>query len=160
MRGIRFRGKAKMSKEELNEIGVPHINGWVFGNYSDSHILGKVIESNSEYITHEWWCEVDSATVGQFIGKKDKSGQEIYERDILRFDDTGEEGYEYKEGYDFTNVAAVTWCNGRFELNKFGDTNSSVVDDMNSCHEDFMLIFEASEVIGNIHDNPELLEGE
>lgn len=86
-------------------------------------------------------------------------GKRIFEGDILEFADVGETGYEYKEGFDFTNRAAVAWGNGRWMLERFLDTNSGVVDDMTSnYHEEFTLVFQSSKVIGNIHDNPELLQ--
>ena len=107
------------------------------------------------------WHEVIPETVGQYTGLNDKNGKRIFEGDILSFPDTGEDGFEYKEGYDFTNVAAVCWNNGRWELESYGNHYSGVMDDMElSCHYDFISIFCIGEVIGNIHDNPELLEVE
>jgi uncharacterized phage protein (TIGR01671 family) len=102
--------------------------------------------------------QVTSKTVGQYTGLKDKNGREIYEGDIVEFEDIGEDGYEYKEAYDFINRAVVVWGKGRFVLDCFGNDNSGVIDDMNNRPEDFYNMFEHyAEVIGNIHDNPELL---
>ena len=102
---------------------------------------------------------VEPETVGQFTGFTDKNNKRIFEGDILEFDDVGEEGYEYKEGFDYKNRAAVVFSKGRFELGNFMSTNSAVADDMVCfCHEDFVSVFEENEVIGNIYDNPELLE--
>jgi uncharacterized phage protein (TIGR01671 family) len=94
----------------------------------------------------------------QFTGLNDKNGKDIYEGDILKFPDTGEEGYEYKEGFDFANIASVVFENGRFELTNFISDNSGVLDEMNDCHEDFISVFSSAEIIGNIYENPELLE--
>ena len=101
--------------------------------------------------------KVDPETVGQYTGMEDKNGKRIFEGDILAFPDTGEDGYEYKEGYNFTNIATVCWNDGRWELEDYGDYNSGVMDDMAVSHCEFVGIFPCSEVIGNIHDNPELI---
>lgn len=103
--------------------------------------------------------KVDPETLCKYIGKDDKNGNKIFKNDRIQFEDVGEEGYEYKEGYDFINTATVVWNNLRFELSDFGDSNSAVLDDMNNCHEDFSRIFETCEVIGNIFDNLDLMEG-
>lgn len=103
--------------------------------------------------------EYDEYEIMQYTGQKDKNGVEIYEGDILEFEDTGEEGYEYLEGYDFTNRAAVCYENGRFELENFVGGDGYVLESMShECHEDFMIILNNSKIIGNRYENPELLE--
>ena len=146
MREIKFKAWNKEEKFMFDVFGfdVNVVRGWL---RTDKEKIKNAIPP------HRRDC-----VLMQYTGLKDKNGREIYEGDILRFDDTGEEGYEYKEGIDFVNVATVVWKSGRFELDKFGNTNSAVVEEMNGCHEDFFLNFERSEVIGNIHEHPSLLE--
>lgn len=79
--------------------------------------------------------EVDPATVGQCTGLKDKDGVNIYEEDIIRH---GEE------------VFKILFGDGCFWR--------SNEDDTMELHT--ILGMGEFEVIGNIHDNPELLKGE
>ena len=102
------------------------------------------IENNSFIVYRE--------TVSQYTGLKDSTGKRIFEGDILEFEDLGEEGYEYKEGFDFINTASVVFNNGRFELENFWSGNSGVLEEMNNDHEEFISIFAYSKIIGNIHD--------
>lgn len=99
------------------------------------------------------WEEVE---VMQYTGLSDKNGREIYEGDVLEFADMGEEGYEYREGYDFTNRAIVVFEEGRYTLNKFADYNSAVVEELN-LHDETVSTMKFSLVIGNIYENPELI---
>lgn len=101
---------------------------------------------------------IDSRSDGklmQYTGLKDKSGKEIYEGDIVkliplnseRLKELGRKWYEhlkvewgaYSDGEYVTNVE--TWMIG-----------------INPLSEE--LLDETVEVIGNIYENPELLEGE
>ena len=145
MREILFRGKDEDSglwcygDLSYGKDGKPYIRFWGHNGYLVRCVLPE--------------------TVGQFTGFTDKNNKRIFEGDILEFDDVGEEGYEYKEGFDYKNRATVVFSKGRFELGNFMSTNSAVADDMVCfCHEDFVSVFEENEVIGNIYDNPELLE--
>lgn len=146
MREIKFRGKRLRDGK------------WVYGFFRiDDYNLIIAIDGNFivEY-------KVNPETVGQFTGLHDKNGKEIFEGDIVEFLDTGEEGYEYKEGYDFNNIASIVWKNGRFELDKIYDNNSTVLEFMNNeSHEEFIdELMHDCEIIGNIHDNPQLAKKE
>ncbi|EAC7195690.1 hypothetical protein ARX18_00495 [Listeria monocytogenes] len=134
MREIEFRGKALISIEELDEIGIKHKNGYVYGDLVDnSHIVTGILESNDEYICIETWCGIDSETIGQYTGLKDKSDNKIFEGDI---------------GWDEHNE-----CYGvvKFEEGKFLYVWENIA-------EDLWEVADGIEICGNIHENPELLE--
>lgn len=101
----------------------------------------------------------------QSTGLKDKNGKEIFEGDILKFNDTWSdycyEGYVDGEitGVNYVEIEKETTCFG------FGKTRipeSSLFNLVNNEHFTFKeLITDTSfefEIIGNIHTNPELLE--
>lgn len=110
---------------------------WFFGNLDLRQFGGSfyacIIHQLSMWKTTKF--EVIPETVGEYTGLTDKNGKKIFEGDIIR--SNSERGYiEY-----YPNDCAF-----------------DVVDD----HGFYWLISEMSniEVIGNIHDNPELLEAE
>lgn len=133
MREIKFRGKSTSDIE--HESGVTIKEGsWIYGHLivdkDQAYIVQGVIECNSEYISIEYWCPVDIKTVGQYTGLKGKNGVEIYEGDILR----------YISKPNQTTV--VRWTTAGFNLRAIRKPGHMY------------------EVIGNIYDNPELLEVE
>ncbi len=85
------------------------------------------------------WIKVDPETVGQFTGLYDKNGTPIFEGDVL-FHPEGASSYKTPPKH-----FEVVFTHGIFGADRgwFG----LLPDEMENC-----------EAIGNIHDNPELLE--
>ena len=84
------------------------------------------------------------STVGQYTGLTDKNGTKIFEGDILQFDYIG-------KNLGVNGVAFVNFQNGKFGV-EWGYHKEFV------CLDGFANT--TLEVIGNIHDNPELLRGD
>jgi len=80
--------------------------------------------------------EVIPETVGQFTGLTDKNGAKIFEGDILHFD-------------GIVNCL-VSFVDGQFVVYNIRPFTALKIK---------MLDYGECEIIGNIHDNPELLEG-
>lgn len=129
MREILFRGKRIDNGK------------WIEGNLFVSDTDGRThILVGTRRFTIEW--EVYQETIGQFTGLTDKNGKRIFEGDILRLG--GDElPYWYEEGM----IVAVSYvCDGFIPLCEY-DSDCGTCVDSSKC-----------EVIGNIHDNPDLLE--
>lgn len=99
---------------------------------------------------HHLQAEVIPETVGQFTGLTDKNGKRIFEGDIVRY-------YEIDDEEETTAVAVVV----------YGISNNYPAFDLsdhdfecNALSHIFGSGQYAIEVIGNVHDNPELLEAE
>lgn len=141
MQEIKFRGKAECSIERLYELGVKHDNGWVYGIYIDGYIINEVVDATDEYIAIGSWIPVHKETVGQYTGLKDKNDKEIYDGDIVKYFDNKEHIVVVENIKELgTGMYLKRVGSGYYTL------NPSVIRD-----------YEV-EVIGNIHDNPELLE--
>ena len=82
-------------------------------------------------------------TVGQYTGLKDKNGNKIFEGDIVEFTDK----YIHKKGRAKIVFEAFKW---KYSGCYYGGNPIVWL-----CIDDSSIEFE---VIGNIHDNPELLE--
>ena len=93
--------------------------------------------------------QVDNNTIGQFTGLHDKNGKEIYEGDIVLYEDW-EMAYEGGGNDSFINKGIIEYveCNCCFNV-----TERQTVELQDVLYKDN----ESLEVIGNIYDNPELL---
>lgn len=96
-------------------------------------------------------------TVGQYTNLRDKNGEKIFEGDIIEFEDCGGYGDDV---YDLINAAEVAFCNGRFKFGKmrYDDDETSSYDAMCGDHDEMIDYFKNSIIIGNIYDDPVLLE--
>ena len=100
--------------------------------------------------------EIDLDTLCQYTGLTDKNGRKIWENDILR-------GYQYPYRSDGNDnyFAEVTWFENcpAFGIYTFQNPKSNVCG-ISEGNTEFMENWNSEdwEVIGNIFDNPDLLE--
>lgn len=110
---------------------------WLYGFYLQNR--GAHFVCPDEFATGKSWddYEIGPATVGQFTGLKDKNGKEIYEGDVFSLD-----AFCIKVIYRQDNCS--------FVLRKDDSSGWELPLDVPLCRD--------YAVIGNIHDNPELLK--
>jgi len=116
---------------------------------------------------YDFYLEDEDAILMQSTGLHDKNGKEIFEGDILKFNDEwADYGYE---GYVEGSIDGINYVEIKAEITyfTFGKTRipeSSLTDLVENEHYSFEeLMNEKSyefEIIGNIYENPELLEVE
>jgi uncharacterized phage protein (TIGR01671 family) len=104
--------------------------------------LWHLASSGKLYYGNAQWPE---GIIEWFTGLPDKNGKDVYEGDIARCVDNDDESY----------ITTVTYSSG------------ALLVGVNGCDYDYTAIgwaigtdIQELEVIGNIHDNPELLEVE
>lgn len=142
-REIKFRGLPTCKeKDELDYINFDCDGNFAVGFYEDGYIIGKVADANDEYICPEFWVAVDRNTVGQYTGLHDKNGRKIYEGDMVR---TGKDNIGDPEPM----IGQVVMLEGSWLIEN--DKKQEAIDLFSE--------ITSREVIGNIFENPELLEG-
>lgn len=129
MREILFRGKRIDNGE------------WIYGNY----IYSKSEDENFILPQEGFNTKVRHDTIGQYTGLTDKNGTKIFEGDILKI-------YYYGKSKIFGVV--------KFDESRFFIDDDYMRDDIKAkAPMTEMFSRYEFEVVGNIHDNPELMKG-
>ena len=147
MREILFRGQTRRYGEKVWMNGEKVPGRWVYGGVlqgSGAHsiIYGGENEDNPGDGLDKW--PVYTNTLGQYTGLQDKNGKRIFEGDVVS-----------------TDIARpyliVEFRDGCFMFN-CNDGGEDYYDIMLPILKEPQSVYKWGEVIGNIHDNPELLE--
>ena len=143
MREILFRAKQHYTKE------------WLYGAVVKDGDECLITVGDSDGLYKQKMTVVEESTVGQFTGLLDKHGRKIFEGDIVakdvfqkreRIDSDGNKLHVFEINKPkIQKTAVVEYCSKR---GKFDTGTPEICFDFAS---DFY-------IIGNIHDNPELLE--
>jgi uncharacterized phage protein (TIGR01671 family) len=149
MREIEFRGKRKDTGE------------WVYGGYMNNICHNTVGIWTEQDDGTSYGHEIIPETVGQYTGLKDRNGVKIFEGDIVQFT------YWWFDGHESDSIlpGEIIYLPGVMSFGLRGVKNADWIrhtggEEGTSYTVPFaFLTFDEAdfEVIGNIHDTPELL---
>lgn len=113
---------------------------FVYGHLNGDYILGDTLDATEEYYNPSYWIKIDKDTIMQYTGLNDKNSKEIYEGDIVRWNNKiGYIGFLKQEmGYCII-LKDTDFRLGHRNIGSGYDFNADI------------------EVIGNIYENPELI---
>lgn len=128
-RMIKFRGR--FSKD----------HPWVYGDYYkyyDGSFMHVITYIDTELMQNTL-CPIDEYSLGQFTGLLDKNGKEIYEGDIVNYQ-YSKDATAYKGEIYYNNKFAAFW------IKSGSDSGFALLGQQ-----------QVIEIIGNLYENPELL---
>ena len=154
-----------MAEREILFRGKRTYNGkWVEGSLVVTSQGGAYIISTVEdkrdatVLVNQCSLNVDPETVGQYTGLTDKNGKKIFEGDIVR---ATIERAERCQSPRIENGVIGYDCIGMIGLILYKDKNGENVwsDFFNELSLSGLIEDYYFEIIGNIHDNPDILKG-
>lgn len=142
---FKFRVWNKTTKKYIYEIKDYNI---MLSSNGDIHAIARPYTHKKDIFNYNW---DGSLIIEQCTGVKDKNGKLIYEGDILATSNTQPEAAEDFWAKEYYGYTAVLWHDG-FLCFTCTEWNFEPVGFDSVYSLDFV------EVVGNVHENPELLE--
>ena len=153
-REILFRGQTRKKGEKVKNFrGDPMPSEWVYGRMLSQNNGGdfSIIYTYEPIDTRVVYTD----TVGEYTGLTDKNGTKIFEGDILKLVDKNQ-NYEWLAVVEFGNPnATYSWGWQLRPITKQVRMNTDIL-----LWVETEITGATAEIIGNIHDNPDLLEVE
>ena len=112
----------------------------------------------AHYESDESW-EDNHRVLEQYTGVDDANNIPIYEGDIIRGLFTADEGLTL-DGDRIPYFGQVEWCSQSNCLGWYVESQDGGMFELEQCHAKISLDNITGEVVGNIHENPELLEAD
>ena len=146
-REIEFRGKSIENGKWIYSSAIA--NGAIKRKRDNKYMLQE--ELSTDY--HDEWVEVIPETVGQFTGMKDVSGGKIFVDDVVKY-----------SRVHYSLVGLEHWSKGVGLVIYDNFQSRHVLVPIGSGYEQSLCTDhksgESTKLIGNVTDNPELLEAE
>ena len=151
---ILFRGQTRRKGEKVRLNGEPIDSNWVYGGIFPTKGDRALIYQFEPKIEK---FPVYADTVGMYTGLTDRNGTRVFEGDIVRFQFDNDD-CPFPNKRTEKHIGRVFWQNFRscfaIAMGKGGG------DEINNDLWKYVQNGNRVEVIGNIHDNPELLRGD
>ncbi len=143
MREILFRGKREDNGEWIKGC----LSLYSEGGVAEMVYPIKMEDEEGNIYTDFDFVTVIHETVGQFTGLFDKNDKKVFEGDIIAYTPRSNCTiiYEVTWQQEYSRFSLVQWSTHRYRLYEWAELEK---------------VKYMCEVIGNIHDNPELLEVE
>jgi len=137
-----YRGKRKDNGEWVQGFYISHLAA---AHYIIPCRMGGYVAMDNSFYVHKWY-DVDPDTVGECTGLTDKNGKLIFEGDVV-------EGHCHSRWSHRLQRCVVAYSRDGFEARNH-------LDGLDSEYYTYRVLFSKDvSVIGNVHDNPELLGG-